>query len=219
VSTPELLALAVGVAVVLLLAFLWAGARLPAGVAKTLASTGFLAFAWSLGAAGTPYGRVVLVALVLSWVGDVALIPKGARTAFLVGLASFLLGHVAYVVAFALRPWAPLWAAGALLPVAAAALLAWRWLGPHVEGAMRGPVAAYVLVISGMVVAALAATGGTGDTRIAAGALAFYLSDLAVARERFVASTRWNPTWGLPLYYGAQLLLAASVATRATTPG
>jgi uncharacterized membrane protein YhhN len=70
-----------------------------------------------------------------------------------------------------------------------------------------------------MVATALAATGGTGDVRIGAGAVAFYLSDLAVARERFVVSSRWNPTWGLPLYYGGQLLLASTVVARATTPG
>ena len=40
------------------------------------------------------------------------------------------------------------------------------------------------------------------------GALGFFLSDLAVARERFVAKGFTNKLWGLPLYYGAQLLLA-----------
>lgn len=216
---PEALALAVGAAVALLVALTWAGRRPAAGVVKTLASTGLLAFAWSLGAAGTPYGRTVLLALALSWVGDVALVPKGVRSAFLVGLLAFLLAHVAYVVAFVLRPWSGTWGLAALPAVAAAALLAWRWLSPHVEAGLRVPVAAYVTVISAMVVTALAATGGTGDARLGAGAVAFYLSDLAVARERFVAATPWNPTWGLPLYYGAQLLLAASVVARATSPG
>jgi hypothetical protein len=39
----------------------------------------------------------------------------------------------------------------------------------------------------------------------------FYLSDLAVARERFVSSTFWNRAWGVPLYFGAQLVLASTV--------
>ncbi|MDX1648739.1 MAG: lysoplasmalogenase, partial [Myxococcota bacterium] len=137
---------------------------------------------------------------------------------FLLGLGAFLLAHVAYVAAFVLRPWDAAWGLVALPAVAAAALAAWRWLRPHVGG-LRRPVAAYVHEISAMVGAALAATGGTGDLRIAVGAVAFYLSDLAVARERFVTSTPWNPTWGLPLYYGGQLLLASTVALRATTPG
>jgi uncharacterized membrane protein YhhN len=43
------------------------------------------------------------------------------------------------------------------------------------------------------------------------GALAFFLSDLSVARNRFVAPGFVNRLWGLPLYYAAQLLLASSI--------
>ena len=56
------------------------------------------------------------------------------------------------------------------------------------------------------------ASGATGLWLLLAGAFAFYVSDLAVARERFVSSSFLNRAWGLPLYYGAQILLAASVA-------
>jgi hypothetical protein len=38
------------------------------------------------------------------------------------------------------------------------------------------------------------------------------LSDLSVARDRFVAPGFVNRAWGLPTYFAAQLLLAASVA-------
>jgi hypothetical protein len=40
------------------------------------------------------------------------------------------------------------------------------------------------------------------------GAIAFYLSDLSVARDRFVAPGFVNRLWGIPLYYFAQLLFA-----------
>jgi uncharacterized membrane protein YhhN len=46
---------------------------------------------------------------------------------------------------------------------------------------------------------------------ILAGAVAFYLSDLSVANDRFVHESFFNKLWGLPLYYAAQILLAASV--------
>ncbi len=36
-------------------------------------------------------------------------------------------------------------------------------------------------------------------------AVAFFLSDLCVARERFLVSSLWNKAFGLPLYFGAQL--------------
>jgi uncharacterized membrane protein YhhN len=181
-------------------------------IAKPLASTGFVAFALLLGALGSGYGRVVLIGLVLCWLGDVLLIPRGARGAFLAGLISFLLGHVAFVFAFFLRGLEPAWLAGAALACALAAGLALRWLWPHVESGMRGPVAAYVVVISAMVIFAASATGAGASPVLLAGAVAFYVSDLAVARERFVHSAVANRLWGLPLYYGATLLLAWSVA-------
>ena len=43
------------------------------------------------------------------------------------------------------------------------------------------------------------------------GALAFAISDLAVARERFVTPSFVNGAWGLPLYFAAQLTLAGTV--------
>jgi hypothetical protein len=45
-----------------------------------------------------------------------------------------------------------------------------------------------------------------------AGAVLFALSDVFVARDRFVHSGFANRQWGLPLYFLAQLILAASVA-------
>ena len=52
-------------------------------------------------------------------IGDVLLIPRDAKGAFLAGLVSFLLGHVAYTGAFALRGLDPIATAIGALPVAA----------------------------------------------------------------------------------------------------
>jgi hypothetical protein len=43
------------------------------------------------------------------------------------------------------------------------------------------------------------------------GALLFYLSDLFVARDRFIKNESLNRFVGLPMYYGGQFLLAFSV--------
>jgi uncharacterized membrane protein YhhN len=99
----------------------------------------------------------------------------------------------------------------AALAVLGIGILVMRWLRPHVPPTMQIPVYAYVVVISAMVVSAVGAVAATGDARIVVGALMFYVSDLAVARDRFVASGFWNGACGLPLYFGAQLVLAWSV--------
>ena len=58
------------------------------------------------------------------------------------------------------------------------------------------------------------AFGAGAGAPLLAGALGFFVSDLAVARERFVAKSFSNKLWGLPLYYAAQLVLAGTVSGR-----
>lgn len=189
----------------------WRGDGTVAGVAKMVASTGFLLAALGADATGGPYGRWVLGALALSWCGDALLIARD-RKRFLAGLAVFLSAHILYVVAFFGLGLSP-----SVLPLGitlAAVLVLWRvvpWLWPHVPAAMHAPVAAYMAVITGMVIASGFAAAHIGWP-VLLGAGLFYLSDLAVARERFVRPGFANRAVGLPLYYGGQLVLAATPA-------
>jgi len=136
------------------------------------------------------------------------MLPGGLRR----GLIAFLLGHLAYLAAFHTLLPARDWPFLAGLPVAAASALVARWLWPHL-GHMRGPVSAYVAVITVMVWAAVSVlSAGRAGWVVLAGALLVYVSDVAVARERFVRSSFLNRAWGLPAYYAGQALLAVSLA-------
>lgn len=180
---------------------------------KPLASTGFVGLAVAAGALAHAYGAIVAAGLALSWVGDVCLLARASRRLFLAGLGAFAGAHVAYALAFTVL--APSWT-GALALAAALALLAvpgsvtLRWLAPHLPAAMRVPVRVYVALVSLML--ASAAVAGRAAPLVLAGALAFYLSDLFVARERFVRPGPLNRLLGLPLYYGAQICLAWSTS-------
>ena len=180
-------------------------------VAKPIASAGFLGLALTLGATGSPYGWWILIGLVFGFIGDVALLGT-ARSWFLTGLVAFLIGHLAYVVAFLVTGVAVGPMVAAATAAAAAAIVIVRWLRPHLPPEMRVPVVAYIVIISSMVATAVGAAAAGGTVLILIGAVAFYLSDLAVARNRFVAPGVANRLWGLPLYYLAQLMLAWSVA-------
>jgi uncharacterized membrane protein YhhN len=183
---------------------LWAdarGRRLPRALGKALASAAFLLLA-AARAAPDRYGLLVLLALALSAAGDLCLLGR-AKPTFLAGVALFLAAHVAYAFAFAPRSRPPALAAVGL---AAAGVLVVRWLWPHL-GALRVPVIAYAVAITAMLVYAL----GVPDRRVQLGAALFYVSDLAVARDRFVAPGFANHLAGLPPYYAAQLLLAWTV--------
>ena len=161
-----------------------------------------------------PYYKYLLLAgLTCCLVGDGCLLfPRQAF--FLGGLVAFLLGHCFYVVAFLSLVGVNIgfWAAPVL--TGPFGFFVFRWLQPHLNG-MRKPVVAYILVISLMVCTAAAVYVEpliplTFRRLILAGALAFYLSDLLVARHRFVQQGFSNRLAGLPLYYGGQFCLALS---------
>ena len=179
-------------------------------VAKPLASACFIAAGLAAGATDSTYGTWVLIALILSAIGDVALLG-GSSIAFLAGLGSFLLGHVGYTIAFGVRGLDASWTLVAAIALVVPAVPVIRWLWPHVPTEMKVPVSAYIAVISLMVAASFGTVGWDVDIRIVIAALAFYISDLAVARDRFVAPGPQNRVWGLPLYYGAQFLFAWTV--------
>ncbi len=213
-GSPASYALVTGIATAAVLFF--DAAQWPVGraIAKTTAASGFVLIAWVGGAPETPSGRWILGGLLLSWVGDVALLARARPNLFRLGFASFLLGHLAYAAAFAVRGLAAGTAGLAALIALAPAVLVLGWLDPHLPASMRAPVRAYVAVISLMVVLAAATVARNGDASIFAGAFSFYLSDLAVARERFVTRSFFNGVWGSPLYFGGQVLLALSTAVR-----
>jgi uncharacterized membrane protein YhhN len=154
------------------------------------------------------FGTCMFVGLVFGALGDVALLGRTAR-AFMLGLGAFLVGHVAYAVGIAqiVPPsrWLPEAHVLAVLPVVVA-IGAMIQLWPKLD-ALKLPVIAYVVAIVVMVIAAYA----THDRMIAVGATLFFASDLAVARERFLARDFRNKLYGLPAYYAAQLLIAWAI--------
>ena len=196
----------------LLLVAEWRDSQRLRWVVKPVASTGFIAAAWAAGARDAGYGIAVIAGLVLSWWGDVLLIRKGQTWVFQAGIFAFLGGHVAYSVGFGVRGVDWLWFAGAVVVLAGVAAGVFRWLWPSVQPHMKVPVVAYIVVISGMVALAVGTVAAHGDPWILVGAVMFYLSDLSVARERFVKPGFINRIWGLPAYYVAQLILAWTVA-------
>jgi uncharacterized membrane protein YhhN len=160
------------------------------------------------------YFHRILAGLVLGLVGDVCLALPGNR-AFRAGLVAFLAGHVFYVWAFAGLTEPADWASPVQLILLCISGTAFWWLRPHV-GKMMVPVIVYLVVITLMLAGAWAVfrnpeMTAAGRWVILAGALYFYLSDLFVARQRFVTEQYLNRLIGLPLYYVGQFLLAFSV--------
>jgi uncharacterized membrane protein YhhN len=204
-------------AVLLLAGLLWAeagGRRRAALAVKSALSSLFVLAALGAEHPLPSYYHLVLTGLVLGLVGDVCLALPG-KGAFRAGLVAFLAGHVLYVAAFAGLVGMSRW----LTPPAVVLFLAGIWIFYWLRGRMGPlllPVLAYIAVISLMLAGAWAvhdqaALPPAAARAVLAGALLFYLSDLLVARDRFVTSQFQNRLLGLPLYYGGQFLLAFSV--------
>jgi uncharacterized membrane protein YhhN len=176
---------------------------------KPFASLGFIVAAIGFGALESRYGNIILIGLILGAIGDVCLLGQ-AKQYFIAGLVSFLLGHVAYVVAFSSLPISvpPALMAAAVM-TAVMAMIA-RWVFPHAPD-MRVPIGIYMLVIAAMCVVAIGAGAAGAPWMIPVGAVMFTASDIAVVRDRFVAPGFVNRLWGLPLYYAAQLIIAWSI--------
>ncbi|MFJ6698427.1 lysoplasmalogenase [Streptomyces sp. NPDC091272] len=146
--------------------------------------------------------RLLIAALLLGWGGDVALLFD-AEPAFLLGMGSFAVGHLCYLILFRGAPLRrPLGAAYALVLTAVLALL---W--PDLPADLRVPVAGYSLLLTVMAFRA----GGLG-VRAGVGGALFLLSDTLIATG--VAHWPQPPAadfWVMATYAAAQCLLALGV--------
>lgn len=192
-----------------LVALLLLDLEVPAATAKLIASSAFVAVALRSGTWSSLYGRLILLGLAFSWFGDMFLVGN-SQAAFLAGLSTFLLAHVAYVAAFASHGYRREWVWVAAVPVTAIAIGVFTWLGPHTPADLMLPVRAYVAVISLMVIFAIGTQGRGGSRLIVIGAVLFFLSDLSVAALRLVQTDYPTYVLGLPLYYAGQVCLALS---------
>ena len=156
------------------------------------------------------YQMAVAVGLGLSLAGDVFLMVPNDR--FVPGLASFLLAHVAYIVAFTTDT--PMATAPLLfVPFAffGLALLSQLW---HRLGRLQLPVTVYVLVIvcmAGQAAGRWWSLRNAASTLACVGAALFVVSDALLAGNRF--GRPFHSARGLTLgsYFVAQWLIAVSV--------
>lgn len=191
----------------------WAVARDRPAVerwAKPAVMVALGAVAVALDAPGSTTGWWVLAALALGLVGDVLLLgDSDAR--FLGGLAAFLVGHLAWVVAFlatGLDAPAGAWVGAAVVLLALGA--GHRIVpGAHREGgpALSVPVVIYMAVIAAMAVAGWA----TGLLVVGLGASLFVVSDTVLGLGRFDRERRWTRPVVMVTYHLAQALLVAGL--------
>ncbi len=179
-----------------------------AWVFKPLATLTVILYAWQRGVGQVVQRRWVLAGLACSLVGDVALLWP--QRGFVPGLLSFLLAHLAYLVAFTrgtrLAAWPPAFVACALV----ASGVLWR-LWPGVPAALQVPVLAYALCLVGMAAQAVVLwqRGVPRGATLAAGGALFLLSDGLLASNKFAGALPLASLWILASYWAAQWCIAS----------
>lgn len=158
--------------------------------------------------------RWVVVGLVLSLVGDIALLWP--YQGFLPGLAAFLIAHLCYLRAFTRRHRlaAPIQPFVVYLLVASL-ILGLMWTELPVT--LRWPVLAYVVCLVAMAAQA-AVIWRTGQARgdvLALGGALFVVSDTLLAINRFIAPMPLASLAILGTYWAAQWCIASWLSPRA----
>lgn len=153
-----------------------------------------------------------VVALVFSLLGDVFLMLR--RDMFALGLGSFLLAHVAYVVGLRLGPSngvaLGVASAGVVVVAAVVGMQVLRGVARSGHRELVGPVVAYMAVLAAMFVCALA----TLNPLAGVGAGLFFCSDAVLAWNRFVRALAWGPPAVIVTYHLGQALLVLSLLRR-----
>lgn len=167
----------------------------------------------------------VIVALALGLLGDIGLMLSDDAAAepdlpFLLGLGAFLLGHVAYLIAFVRHGVHAGWIiAGLVLALA----LATPSIVPVLTGARRDagtPLASVVAVYAALLTAMATLAVGTARAATGIGGLLFLTSDILIARDKFLPSDPATPrSTRVPVlimvtYHLAQGLILIGLITR-----
>jgi uncharacterized membrane protein YhhN len=173
-------------------------------LAKPATLVVLILLAWLLRADSVSYGRFLLLGLLLSLVGDIALLGDSLRR-FRIGLGAFLLAHLAYLAAFRrLACDGPIWPAIVVVVLLVLAVVLTRIL-PRVRADWRDgiPLLLYAVVLGAMT----AVAWGTGWVVVGVGATLFLVSDAILAYDRFERELPWGKLAVHVTYHLSQLLI------------
>ena len=160
------------------------------------------------------------VGIIFSLTGDVLLMLSLDRF-FLFGLVAFLLAHVAYVIGFniplpAFSVWGIVFAVMISLGGARIIRRIVDALASKGQARMRIPIIVYSMVISIMLLSAMLKLmditwGATAAVLISGGAFLFYISDIILAWNKFVAPIQHGRNYNIAAYHLGQIMLIAGV--------
>lgn len=152
------------------------------------------------------YGAFVLLALIFCWFGDFL----GSYN-FKSSVIAFALAHLAFILSFLFHNIKKSRCLISLVIFSLFDVGIYYWLNPFLNDSDRILVITYMVIITIMVILALGVSSEPIRILVYAGAVLFYISDIFVARWKFVHSSSLNAFFCYPLYYTSCLLFAFSI--------
>lgn len=159
---------------------------------------------------GSTYGYLILTGLFFSLLGDIFLMLPTDK--FVQGLVSFLVAHIAYIIAFSLG-FGPYFEIGYLIPSAVYTII-FLWILLPKTGEMKIPVVVYALVLMTFLWQATGRfyyLGNSSAFFTFAGAILFVISDTILAYSKFIKTPKASSFLIHSTYWVAQLLIALSI--------
>lgn len=160
--------------------------------------------------------------ILFSLIGDVLLL--GLDRMFLYGLIAFLCAHIAYIIGFKDEfAKVSFWSVILVLMLGLSAVRVMRRIisAMRAKGQMRlaAPVVLYSMVITVMLLAAMLTLTdltwkANASLLAAAGAFLFYISDVMLAWNKFVAPIKNGRMLNIALYHAGQIMLVAGVVSQ-----
>jgi len=169
---------------------------------------------WWLSVSDAALPWLVVAGLLMGCAGDTLLLNHHHKVGLPLGLASFSVGHVLYIIQIWRITVAPAWWIFVLLALVYGAGVACLYvrLFPYLPKAFRVPSIAYMLLISSLSVSAAAAAIPAftlGAALVLAGTLLFMLSDGILSFEVFRTETHASHLKVMVPYIAAQTLISA----------
>lgn len=164
------------------------------------------------------FHSMIIIALIFSWIGDITLqLTQFQESFFLVGLGSFLITQLIYMVAFFITPGKNTLFFRKIYLLIPVALYGWGilWLLSAGLGDMKLPVTVYTVVILSMLLAAVnreKKVNRQSFLLVLAGAILFVLSDSMIAINKFSQPFELARIAILSSYFTAQYLIALGCA-------
>ena len=162
----------------------------------------------------------VIIALLFSWLGDVMLLFEEIKPIyFMLGLVSFLLAHITYILIFSkssqdFKPRIFTYSTGFLLVLYGILLLLLMWPG---LGDLMIPVTIYTTIIMIMAITALFRKAN-GTSLVLIGAMLFVASDSLLALNKFYQPFVAAGFWTMLTYILAQYFIVTGMISYFSSP-